>query len=145
MKNESTLIFKPLSLALVFMLALPAMAQQTTEQLPDHPGRFAPPPSVTCDGRYLDSFNGPVTSYERGDGSITITVQTQSGAFETVKIDYVDTDSKAPYFLYQGQPFTDDDWARIEVEPGVLMEGMGVTAWVCKDGETGTILDWQPL
>ena len=63
MKNESTRILEPLLLALVFMLALPAMAQQTTEQLPDHPGRFAPPPSVTCDGRYLESFNGPVTRY----------------------------------------------------------------------------------
>jgi len=144
-KNKSIKIITAVVPALVLMLALPALAQQATEGQSDHRGRFVPPASVTCDRNLLDSFNGEVTSYQRSDETITIIIQAEWGAFKTVTIGYVDTNSPVPYFLYQGQPFTQDDWAKIEVEPGVLMEGMSAIAWICEDGETGTMLDWQPL
>lgn len=144
MKNRSNKVVG-FCLALFSMLALPAMAQQTTERLPDHPGRFAPPPSIVCDPSLLSSFNGVVTSYERGHDSLTIIVRAEWGALKTVTIGYVDTSEPAPYFRMQGQAFKQEDWARIEVEPGVLMEGMSAIVWTCEDAEISTIVDWLPL
>jgi hypothetical protein len=106
-------------------------------------GRIMPPAQVRCDRNQVTAYFGDVTSYKRGKVRVWLRIATDYGTVEEVTaIDPAEKDP-ANLFLYQGQAFTSADWQRIERKPGVLRKGTRATAWVCRDGKTPPLIDWN--
>ena len=105
---------------------MPALVQAT--------GRVMAPPSLACDRNQLTSYFGKVVGYKRLEAGAWLRIATDYGTIEEVT---------ARDFLYRGQPFTARDWARIERKPGELRDGVRATAWVCSDGRTPPLVDWN--
>ena len=63
---------------------------------------------------------------------------------EATTLSHPGAEDASAHYLFNGQPFTAADWSAIESAPGVLREGMRATAWVCDDGVTPPVIDWQP-
>jgi hypothetical protein len=117
-----------------------AVTDATTAGMRD--GRIRPPAGVSCERDRLTSFSGVVTGYRRAPGQLRLRIDTDSGTTEAVSLDHAgDIDT---LFLIMGQPFDTTDWKRIEANPGVLINGMRATAWVCASGGVPTIIDWRP-
>jgi hypothetical protein len=113
------------------------------EAAPSERGRIMPPAQVRCDRSQLTSYFGDVTAYKRGKVRVWLRIATDYGTLEEVTaIDPAEKDP-ANLFLYQGQAFTSADWQRIERKPGVLRKGTRATAWVCRDGKTPPLIDWN--
>jgi hypothetical protein len=127
---------------LVLALAL-ASASAGPEAAAGERGRVMPPAQVRSDRNQLTSYFGDVTSYKRGKVRVWLRIATDYGTVEEVTV--VDPAEKDPanLFLYQGQAFTSADWQRIERKPGVLRKGTRATAWVCRDGKTPPLIDWN--
>jgi hypothetical protein len=101
------------------------------------------PEQVRCDRNQLTSYFGKVTAYKRGKVRVWLRIATDYDTVEEVTaIDPAEKDP-ANLFLYQGRAFTAADWRRIESKPGVLRKGTRATAWVCRDGKTPPLIDWN--
>ena len=101
------------------------------------------PSRVSCDPNQLTSYFGKVTGYKRGKVRVWLRIATDYDTVEEVTaIDPAEKDP-ANLFLYQGRKFTSADWQRIERKPGVLRPGVRATAWVCSDGKTPALIDWN--
>lgn len=136
-----------LLLALILAFALPVCAEQTRR--PDSTitvrgERIMPPASLGCDRNQLSSWTGVVTEYQRITGSTRIVIHTDYETVERSTLLHEDSDDPSGSFMIFGQPFEFSDWLRIESAPGVLIEGMRATAWICEDPEVGMIIDWHP-
>ena len=107
------------------------------------PQRGAPPASVLCGWDQVTSFSGLVNDYNRAPGIISFTISTDWGTEERVAIEQEDNEFE-PYFLLFSRPFSKDGWQLIESEPGKLLPNVRATAWVCLDGVTPPLIDWQP-
>ena len=106
--------------------------------------RIAPSSAVTCDRNLLTSYFGLVSGYRREAAQTWLQISTDYDTVEEVTIDHPDNpDASARYRLW-GEPFRESDWAAIETAPGVIIAGMRVTAWICDDGQTPPLVDWQP-
>jgi hypothetical protein len=99
-------------------------------------GRVMPPAQVRCDRNQLTSYFGDVVSYKRNASRVSLRIATDYGTVE-------DVDASTERFLYQGRAFTSADWQRVERKPGVLRKGTRATAWVCSDGKTPPLVDWN--
>jgi hypothetical protein len=142
MRIASTSKWLVLALALSSASAC-ANAGAGPEAAPSERGRIMPPAQVRCDRNQLTSYFGDVTAYKRGKVRVWLRIATDYGTLEEVTaIDPAEKDP-ANLFLYQGQAFTSADWQRIERKPGVLRKGTRATAWVCRDGKTPPLIDWN--
>lgn len=107
-------------------------------------GRLRPSPALACDPNQLTSYAGLVSGYRRDAHSTWIQIDTDEDTVEAVTVAHDgQADASAHYQLW-GAPFTVGDVARIETPTGVLIDGMRATAWVCDDGKTAPVIDWQP-
>ena len=106
-------------------------------------GRVMPPARVSCDRNQLTSYFGKVIGYRRLKAGVWLRIATDYDTVEEVTLRHPNEGDPADYFLYRGRPFTAPDWARIESKPGKLRAGMRATAWVCGDGHTVPLIDWN--
>lgn len=106
-------------------------------------GRLRPPP-LACDPNHLTSWRGVVSGYRRGEHETWLQISTDYDTVESTTLEHSDAADASGFYLFNGQPFTAADWSAIESAPGVLREGMRATAWVCDDGVTPPVIDWQP-
>ena len=107
-------------------------------------GRLRPPAALTCDLNHVTSWSGLVTGYRREDESTWLQISTDDDTVEETTITHAgQLDASAHYLLWQ-EPFTAKDWPKIEKKKGVLIEGMRAIAWICDDGKTAPVIDWQP-
>ena len=132
----------PLQQVSLALLAL-ALAAGASTALARPAGRVMPPAQLRCDPNQLTSYFGKVTAYKRGKARVWLRIATDYDTVEEVTA--VDPAEKDPanLFLYQGRKFVSADWQRIERKPGVLREGTRATAWVCSDGKTPPLIDWN--
>jgi hypothetical protein len=107
-------------------------------------GRMAPPPSVTCDRDQLASWTGTVTAYRRRAEATWIQIHTDWDTVESTSIDHEGASDASAHYLIQGEPFDTGDWHKIERSEGALIDGVRATAWICSDGSTPPVIDWQP-
>lgn len=110
---------------------------------PDTP-RLAAPASSACDRNQLTSWFGAVSGYRRERETMWLEVSTDYATVEQIDLEYGNQVAAPAQFQLRGQTFTDADWALIERSPGVLKEGMRVVVWICEDGQTAPLVDWQP-
>jgi len=130
--------------ASLLALAQPAGARQSVDSRPADRGRVAPPAILACDRNQLTSYNGQPAHYQRDESATFITVATDWGTHESIEITHPAPDSIQNYFLLNGEAFPASGWQKIEAEPGVLLPGLRVIAWVCADGTTQPVVDWRP-
>ena len=114
--------------AALSLLAAPAFAARG--------GRIMAPAQVSCDPNQLTSYFGKVTAYKRDKSSVWLRIATDYDTVEEVT-------APVDLFLYMGRAFTAADWKRIESKPGVLRKGTRATAFVCRDGKTPPLVDWN--
>jgi hypothetical protein len=101
------------------------------------------PSAVSCDANQLTSYFGKVTGYKRGKTSTWLRIATDYDTVEEVSVPNGGAKDASAHYLYAGRAFTAKDWARIESMPGVLRAGTRATAWVCSDGKTPPLVDWN--
>lgn len=106
-------------------------------------GRIMPPAANSCDPNQLTSYFGVVSGYKRGATSTWLKIDTDFDTVEEVTIPHAGARTAQARFLLRGQPFEAKDWAIIESKPGVLRKGTRATAWVCGDGTTPALIDWN--
>lgn len=108
-------------------------------------GRIAPSPGLKCDRSGLTLYDGRVTAYRRRKGSTYLRIRTNFDTTEEVTIRHPATDDPSGFYLMNGEPFTKNDWRRIERRKRVLVTGMRANVWVCRDNPAiQPIVDWQP-
>jgi hypothetical protein len=107
-------------------------------------GRLRPPATLACDRNHLTSYTGVVTGYRREARQTWLEISTDEDTVEAVTVDHAGQADASAQFLLRGEPFTAGDWARIEKTRGQLLGGVRATAWVCDDGATAPVIDWQP-
>ena len=96
------------------------------------------PAQATCASNDLTSYFGKVIGYRRMKDHVWLRIATD---YDTIEEVTAPADTRR--FLYQGGKFTAKDWPRIERKPGVLLAGVRATAWVCRDGKTPPLIDWN--
>jgi hypothetical protein len=106
-------------------------------------GRLRPPP-LACDRNHLTSWRGVVSGYRRGEQETWLEISTDDDTVEATTLAHPDAADASGFYLFNGQPFTAADWDAIESAPGTLRQGMRATAWICDDGVTAPVIDWQP-
>lgn len=130
-----------LSAALALALAGPTIAQPPESLVRE--GRMIPPARLACPRDQLTSYTGEAIEFTREPGVTAIIIHTDWDTTETVLIKHPGTNNPSARFLVGGRPFSHDDWALIESAHGELREGLRATAWVCGDGVTPVVVDWQ--
>ncbi len=103
-----------------------------------------PPATLVCDRNQLTSWTGEVTGYRRESDQTWIEIHTDEQTVESTTIEHPDKVDASEHYLLWAQPFTQEDWQTVEQLPGVLLPGMRATAWICNDGVTPALIDWQP-
>lgn len=136
-------------LACALALALPALvpiaAAAASPGAPDAaPGRLRPVPAVTCDRNHLTAWTGVVTGYRRKAASTWLRIATDEDTVESTTVAHAGAPDASARFLLRGEPLGRGDLARIEASKRKLQPGMRATAWICDDGRTPPVIDWQP-
>ena len=106
-------------------------------------GRVMAPAQVSCDRNQLTSYFGHVVAYRRSAKQTWLRIATDYGTTEEVTVAHASAADAISHFLLRGAPFTPKDWAKIESKPGILRKGTRATAWVCGDGKTAPLIDWN--
>lgn len=106
--------------------------------------RLAPPPTITCDRNHLTSWTGVITGYRRESDRTWLEISTDENTVERTTLGHDGRADASRRYLMRGEPFKAQDWAVIEQSAGVLKKGMRATVWICEDGVTPPIVDWQP-
>lgn len=107
-------------------------------------GRIRPPAAVTCERHHLTSWSGLVSGYRRESAETWLQISTDDGTVEATTIAHGDQPDASAHFLLWGETFSAKDFSNIESSPGVLEKGMRAVAWICDDGTTAPVVDWQP-
>lgn len=107
-------------------------------------GRIMPPAALVCDRNQLTSWTGQVTGYRRESGQTWIEIHTDEETVESLTVAHAGKADASAHYLLWAQSFTQEDWQRVEKSSGVLRPGMRATAWICSDGVTPAVIDWQP-
>lgn len=128
-------------------LAMP-VAEAQQDQTPPVGEREAlrtamPPAEWNCAHDQLTSYSGIVSRYSRMPGALEMTVSTDRGTEESISIVKTSGDFRL-YFLLFSRAFREENWPVIETEAGRLQPGVRATVWVCLDGVTPPLVDWQP-
>jgi len=105
--------------------------------------RIMPPAQASCDRNQLTSWFGHVVGYRRSAKEIWLRIATDYGTTEELTLAHTGQANAATHFLLHGAPFTAKDWSVIERKPGVLAKGVRATAWICRDGKTAPLIDWN--
>lgn len=124
------------------LIACTSMAD--SETAPVRAGRIMPSGNLLCDRNQLTSWTGEVTGYRRNSTQTWIEMHTDEATVESTIVDNLGQADASSQYLLWAQPFSTDDWSRIEQSEGVLHKGMRATAWICLDGKTSPVIDWQP-
>ena len=119
------------------------LAASAAQARPVGGGRVMAPTQVRCDPNQLTSYFGKVTGYKRGKASTWLRIATDYDTVEEVTVSHAGAKDASKQYLYQRAPFTAAHWAKIESKPGVLRPGTRATAWVCTDGKTPPLIDWN--
>ena len=106
--------------------------------------RLRPSPALACDRNHLTSYSGVVSGYRRDKDSTWIQINTDEDTVEPVTVAHDGNVDAAAHYQLWGAPFSAGDYGRIETSTGVLFDGMRAIAWVCDDGSTAPVIDWQP-
>lgn len=130
---------------LLAALAAASLGAATTAAAQDRTagGRVMAPAQVTCDPNQLTAYFGQVIGYRRSAKQTWLRIATDYDTIEEVTIDHGGAKDARARFLLRGLPFGVKDWAVIEKKPGLLRKGMRATAWVCGDGSTPPLVDWN--
>ena len=104
--------------------------------------RLRPPAVLHCDRNQLTSYTGALSAYTRSRDATRIGIHTDEGTDEAVLLAHPGADPVAA-FLADGRAFEKDDVSKLESAPGVSRPGLRLTAWVCLDGRTPPVIDWQ--
>lgn len=107
-------------------------------------GRIAPSPLLSCDHNQLTSWTGVTSGYHRLEKSTWLEISTDYDTVEQTTLEHDNALDASTFYLLWGKPFKQADWAAIEASHGVLINGMRATAWICSDGTTPPVIDWQP-
>jgi hypothetical protein len=107
-------------------------------------GRIASPAVISCDRNQLTSWTGAVSGYRRQDKSTWLEISTDEQTVEQTTIEHDGAADASAHYLLRSEPFTQADWPAIETAPGKLIDGVRATAWICLDGRTPPVIDWQP-
>ena len=108
-------------------------------------GRIKPAPGLKCDRNNLTLYDGRVIAYRRRKGSTFLRIRTNFDTTEEVTIRHPATADPSKFYLMNGEPFTKNDWRRIERRSRVLITGMRANVWVCRDNPSiQPVVDWQP-
>ena len=133
-----------------FVLALAALALLSCVEAQARPatpgrggGRVMLPAGLACDANHVTSWFGVVSGYRRERGRTWIRIDTDYDTVESTTIEHAGEPDASKHYRFQGRAFTAKDFARIELKPGVLRKGVRATAWVCDDGRTPPLIDWQ--
>lgn len=124
-------------------LAASACVSAADSATGDRGRRMMPPPSSTCDPNQLTAYFGVVSGYKRGSDSTWLKIDTDYETVEEVTIPHAGAADASARYLLRSEPFTKADWSQIESKPGVLRPGTRATAWVCGDGKTPPLIDWN--
>jgi hypothetical protein len=124
--------------ALLPVLAFPAFIKGQDR-------RIGPPATLKCDRSDVTLYDGRVLVYRRQKGKTFLRVRTSFDTTEEVSILHPGTDDASRFYLIDGEPFTREDWKRIEVRKGRLKSGMRANVWVCRDNPSvQPVVDWKP-
>ena len=107
-------------------------------------GRLAPSPLISCDHNQLTSWTGVVSGYKRQEETSWLEISTDADTIEQTTIEHSGSADASAFYLLWGEPFKQTDWNAIETSPGTLISGMRATAWICSDGMTPPVINWQP-
>jgi hypothetical protein len=104
-----------------------------------------PPAGLKCDRNDLTSYDGKVLAYRRRKGSTFLRMRTNFDTTEAVTLRHPGTDDPSVFYLLNGEPFTRNDWRRIEKRKKVLRHGMRANVWVCRGNPAiQPVVDWRP-
>lgn len=107
--------------------------------------RIGPPATLECDRSDVTLYDGRVLAYRRRKGKTFLRVRTSFDTTEEVSIIHPGTEDPSKFYLINGEPFTREDWKRIERRKGVLRDGMRANIWVCRDNPSvQPVVDWRP-
>jgi hypothetical protein len=107
------------------------------------PARLRPPP-LACDVDHLTSYAGEVTGYRRGKASTWLRIATDEATVEEVRVPHEGARDARAHYLLRRAPFPASGLGAIERTPGKLRAATRAVAWVCDDGRTPPVIDWQP-
>ena len=107
-------------------------------------GRLRPPATLACDRNHLTSYTGAVSGYRREADQTWLEISTDEDTVEAVTVEHAGQPDASAHYLLHGKAFTGNDWTAIEATKGKLVDDMRATAWVCDDGVTAPVIDWQP-
>jgi hypothetical protein len=122
----------------LFLLSVAADGQER-RRVPEQ-SRQRTPEGFACERNDLTVYTGVVSRYRRARGRTTLRIRTDWGTTENVTVTHQGTDDPSTSFRYMGNPFTAQDWVRLETSKGVLRPGMRAAAWVCGNGKV--LVDW---
>lgn len=130
----------------IFLLAVLTISMTGVVVRPQEPGgRMMPPAGLKCDRNDLTSYHGRVLAYRRHKGSTFLRIRTDFDTTETVTLRHPGTDDPSKFYLLNGDPFTRNDWRRIEKSKTVLKPGLRANVWVCRGNSTiPPVVDWRP-
>jgi hypothetical protein len=107
-------------------------------------GRIRPPATLTCDINHVTSWSGVVSGYLPLPKTTWLQISTDDDTIEETTIDHDGKPDASAHYLLWGEPFTATDWPKIEKSKGMLIKGIRAVAWICDDGKTAPVIDWQP-
>lgn len=107
-------------------------------------GRIAPPAAITCDPNHLTAWFGVVSGYRRDSKQTWLRISTDYDTVEQTTLDHAGAADASAHYLLWGAPFAAKDWPSIEQSPGRLIKDVRAVVWVCDDGKTAPVVDWQP-
>jgi hypothetical protein len=141
--RELTTRFRSSAILLLAMLTVFVSAVAVQPQEPR--GRIMPPSGLKCDRSDLTLYDGKVLAYRRRKGSTFLRMRTNFDTTEAVTLRHPGTDDPSEFYLLNGEPFTSNDWGRIEKRKKVLKPGMRANVWVCRGNPAiRPVVDWRP-
>ena len=99
-------------------------------------------PNLTCASGETRTFSGRVMRYERTRTKTVIRIRTDARTFEEVTIQHPKSGDPSSSYLINQQPFTRNDWKRVEARKGMLWPAMRAHVSSCASGEV--LIDWRP-
>ena len=100
------------------------------------------PSNFVCTSGEAKTFSGRVMRYERSRAKTVIRIRTDARTFEEVTIQHPKSGDPSSSYLINQQPFTRNDWRRVEARKGMLWPAMRAHVSMCASGEV--LVDWRP-
>jgi hypothetical protein len=145
MCNARELTTQARSSAILLLAVLTVSATGVTVYPQEPGGRIGPPSGLKCDRSDLTLYDGKVLTYRRRKGSTLLRIRTSFDTTEEVTLRHPGTDDPSEFYLINGEPFTKNDWRRIEKRKTVLKPGMRANVWVCRGNPSiQPVVDWRP-